>query len=88
MQYRKGMKLQLENPAGTNLVRSYGLGQLHIGERTHSTSLIVTATAIIAPWRPTTAQELTAADIDQPIAFHDSKPSLGFFDQGYRRRCW
>ena len=30
MQYRKLMKLQLENPAGTNLVRSYGPGQLRI----------------------------------------------------------
>jgi uncharacterized protein len=66
MQYRKVMKLQLENPAGTHLVRSYGPGQLRIGERTHSTSLIVTATALIAPWRPATAQELTEADL-QPL---------------------
>jgi hypothetical protein len=46
MQYRKGMKLQLENPAGTNLVRSYGPGQLRIGERTNSTSLIVTTLSV------------------------------------------
>ncbi len=77
MQYRKGMKLQLENPAGTNLVRSYGPGQLRIGERTHSTSLIVTATAIIAPWRPTTAQELTAADLEPLLGLAPEVVLLG-----------
>ena len=77
MQYRKDMKLQLENPAGTNLVRSYGPGLLRIGERTHSTSLIITATAIIAPWRPTTTQELTAADLEPLLGLAPAVVLLG-----------
>ena len=77
MQYRKVMKLQLENPAGTNLVRSYGPGQLRIGERTHSTSLIVTATAIIAPWRPRMAQELSAADLEPLLGLAPEVVLLG-----------
>ncbi len=77
MQYRKDMKLQLENPAGTNLVRSYGPGQLRIGERTHSTSLIVTATAIIAPWRPATVQELTTADLEPLLGLAPEVVLLG-----------
>ncbi|MDH4166211.1 MAG: Mth938-like domain-containing protein [Gammaproteobacteria bacterium] len=71
------MKLQLENPAGTNLVRSYGPGQLRIGERMHSTSLIVTATTIIAPWRPTTAQGLTAADLEPLLGLAPAVVLLG-----------
>ena len=77
MQYRKGMKLQIEKPAGTNLVRSYGQGQLRIGERLHSTSLIVTATTIIAPWRPMTASELTAADLEPLLGLAPEVVLLG-----------
>ena len=81
MQYRKLMKLQLENPAGTNLVRSYGPGQLRIDERTYSTSLIVTATAII--WRPTTAQELTSADLEPLLGLG---PEVVLLGTGARQR--
>lgn len=77
MQYRKVMKLQLEHPADTNLVRSYGPGRLRIDERTYSTSLIVTATAIIAPWRPTTAQTLTAADLEPLLGLAPEVVLLG-----------
>ncbi len=77
MQYRKDMRLQLENPVGTNLVRSYGPGLLRIGERTHATSLIVTATSIIAPWRPTTARELRAADLEPLLGLAPAVVLLG-----------
>jgi uncharacterized protein len=77
MQYRKVMKLQLENPAGTNLVRGYGPGQVRIGERTLATSLIVTATALIAPWRPATAQQLTAADLEPLLGLAPEVVLLG-----------
>jgi uncharacterized protein len=77
MQYRTVMKLQLENPAGPNLVRSYSPGQLRIDERTYATSLIVTATAIIAPWQPTTAQALTAADLEPLLGLAPEVVLLG-----------
>ena len=71
------MKLQLENPAGTNLVRGYGPGQLRINDSTHATSVIVTARAIIAPWRPTAAPELTAADLEPLLGLGPEVVLLG-----------
>jgi uncharacterized protein len=77
MQYVNDMKLQLDNPAGTNLVHSYGKGQLRIGEQTHATSLIVTATALIAPWRPTAARELTTSDLEPLLGLAPAVVLLG-----------
>ena len=77
MQYGTVMKLQLENPAGTNLIRSYAPGQLRIGDRVHVTSLIVTAGALIAPWRPTTAQDLAAADLEPLLGLAPEVVLLG-----------
>ncbi len=71
------MKLQLENPPGTNLIRSYGPGQLRIGEITHGSSVIVTASTVIAPWRPTTAPELTAADLEPLLGLGPEVVLLG-----------
>jgi uncharacterized protein len=58
------MKLQLDAPGGTNLVRGYAPGQLRIGERTYASSVLVTATHLLAPWRPASVQDLTADDFE------------------------
>jgi uncharacterized protein len=71
------MKLHLENPAGTHLVRSYGPGQLRIGERTHTTSVIVTARTLIAPWRPASADELLAVDLEPLLGLAPEVVLLG-----------
>lgn len=71
------MKLQLEQPAGTNLVRAFGPGQLRIGDRTHTTSVIVTATALIAPWRPASAQDLAASDFEPLLGLGPEVVLLG-----------
>jgi uncharacterized protein len=71
------MKLQLENPPGTNLIRSYGPGHLRIGEIMHSSSVIVTATTVIAPWRPATAPELTPADLEPLLGLGPEVVLLG-----------
>ncbi len=71
------MKLQLEQPAGTNLVRASGPGQLRIGDRTHTTSVIVTATALIAPWRPASVQDLAASDFEPLLALAPEVVLLG-----------
>jgi uncharacterized protein len=57
------MKFQLDAPGGVNLVRGYGPGQLRIGATTHTASVIVTATTLIDPWRPGTAQDIRAEDL-------------------------
>lgn len=77
------MKLQLDNPAGTNLIRGYGPGQLRIGETAHSTSLIVNAAIVIAPWRPATAQELTTADLEPLLGLG---PEVVLLGTGARQR--
>jgi uncharacterized protein len=71
------MKLQLEQPAGTNLVRASGPGQLRIGDRTHTTSVIVTATALIAPWRPASVQDLAPLDFEPLLALAPEVVLLG-----------
>lgn len=58
------MKFHLDAPGGVNLVRGYGPGQLHVNERTHTSSVILTATAVIERWRPTSALDITAADLE------------------------
>jgi uncharacterized protein len=71
------MKLQLENPAGTNLVRSYGAGQVRIGETSLTASVIVTAGAIISPWRPQSVQDLAAADLEPLLGLAPEVVLLG-----------
>ncbi len=57
------MKLHLDAPRGTYLIRSYAPGQLLVGETTLHTSTIVSATTLTA-WRPATIDDLTAADLE------------------------
>ena len=64
MQYVTRMKFHLDVPGGVNLIRGYGPGQLRVGEQVHATSVILTATTTITPWRPTSAQDLTSADLE------------------------
>jgi uncharacterized protein len=77
MRYRTFMKLQLENPAGTNLVRSYGPGQVRIGDTSHACSIIVTANAVIAPWRPQAAADLSPADLEPLLGLGPEVVLLG-----------
>jgi uncharacterized protein len=58
------MKFHLDVPGGVNLIRGYGPGQLRVGEQVHATSVILTATTTVAPWRPRSAQDLTSADLE------------------------
>jgi uncharacterized protein len=71
------MKLQLEQPAGTNMIRACGPGQLRIGDRTHTSSVIVTATVLIAPWRPTSAQDLSPPDFEPLLGLAPEVVLLG-----------
>jgi len=57
------MKLHLDAPRGTYLIRSYAPGQLLVGEATLHTSTIVSATTLTA-WRPATIDDLTEADLE------------------------
>jgi uncharacterized protein len=71
------MKFHLDAPGGLNLVRGYGPGQLRVGERTHHSSVILTATAIIEGWRPASVQDLTAADLEPVLGLAPEVVLLG-----------
>ncbi|HEX9206956.1 MAG TPA: Mth938-like domain-containing protein [Steroidobacteraceae bacterium] len=64
MQYVSAMKFHLDLPGGVNLIRGYGPGQLRVGDQVHAHSVILTATTIVSPWRPASAQELTLVDFE------------------------
>ena len=46
------MKLSLDAPSATNLIRSYGPHGVQVGERTIGSSVIVSPTRLIADWIP------------------------------------
>lgn len=77
------MKFNLEQPATAQLVRSYGPGLLRIGERSFGTSVIVTAAAVIEPWRPRRMEELEPADLEPLIAL---RPEVLLLGSGQRQK--
>ncbi|MGI9245291.1 MAG: Mth938-like domain-containing protein [Steroidobacteraceae bacterium] len=71
------MKFHLDAPGGVNVIRGYGPGELRIGETVHHRSLILTASAVIEPWRPATAAEITAADLEPLLGLAAAVVLLG-----------
>jgi uncharacterized protein len=70
------MKLHLDAPGGTNLIRGYAPGQLRVGEATLTTSVIVSATTL-APWRPGSVAELASIDLEPLYALAPEVVLLG-----------
>jgi len=58
------MKFNLDPPVPVNVVRAHGPGMIRIGDRELASSVIVTARALIEPWRPRSMADLVAADLD------------------------
>jgi uncharacterized protein len=77
------MKLSLDLPARTNVIRAYGTGELRVGENTYRDSLIVTASALIEHWRPTRMDELQTADLEPVIAL---MPAVLLIGSGTRQQ--
>ena len=73
------MKFQIDAPAGLNVVRGYAAGNLRVGEEVFTTSVILTPTALIAPWRPATADDLAPEDL-QPLL--DLEPEVVLLGTG------
>lgn len=59
------------------MIRACGPGQLRIGDRTHTSSVIVTATVLIAPWRPTSAEDLSPPDFEPLLGLAPEVVLLG-----------
>jgi uncharacterized protein len=77
MQYVGAMKFHLDAPGGVNFVRGYGPGQLRVGEQTHTSSVILTATTVIERWRPASVLELTSADLEPVLGLGPELVLLG-----------
>ncbi len=64
MQYGGHMKFHLDDPGDVNFIRGYTPGRLQVGDHTLASSAIVTATALLADWRPTRAEDIAPADLE------------------------
>ena len=71
------MKFNLDRPATTHIVRSYAPGLIRIGDRDFSASVIVTASALIEPWRPRRMADLAAVDLEPVLALQPEVLLIG-----------
>jgi len=62
------MRFTLDRPGTAYVVRAYSPGVIRIGERDVASSVIVSATTLIEPWRPRHASELAADDLEPAVA--------------------
>ena len=62
------MKFTLDRPGTAHVVRAYAPGLIRIGERDIATSVIVTASTLLEPWRPRRVDELAAGDFEPAVA--------------------
>jgi len=62
------MKLSLDLPARTQVIRAYAPGELRVGEVVCRSSIILTASRLIEGWRPGAIDDLQAADLELVLA--------------------
>ena len=53
------MRIQLETGGQSNLIRSYGPGQIVVGETTYRTSIVVLPDRLFTEWPPQVMSDLT-----------------------------
>jgi uncharacterized protein len=76
------MKFTLDRPAAAHVVRSYAPGLIRIGDRDLATSVIVTASTLIEPWRPRRMADLAAVDLEPVLAL---RPEVLLIGSGERQ---
>ena len=77
------MKLSLELPAHTHVIRAYVPGEVRVGDGVYHASLIVTATSLIEGWRPTSMADLQGTDLEPILAL---KPDVLLLGSGARQQ--
>lgn len=83
VRYRCGMKLTDERTEGANTIRSYAPGEIRVGEVVLTRSFLVSATRIVADWRPQSIDELEMTDLDAILAL---EPEIVVLGVGERQR--
>jgi uncharacterized protein len=71
------MKLSLDVPARTNVIRAYSPGELRVGEAIYRSSLIVTATTLPESWRPARMDDLQPTDLEPIVALRPAVLLIG-----------
>jgi uncharacterized protein len=77
------MKLSLDLPARTHMIRAYAPGEIRVGDGIYHASLIVTAASLIEGWRPTRMDDLQSADLEPILAL---KPEVLLVGSGVRQQ--
>ena len=77
------MKLTIEAPGGTNVVRGYSSAGVRINDRVYEGSVIVSAASVIDHWPPRSVDEITEADLQRVLAL---KPDVLLIGTGHRQR--
>jgi uncharacterized protein len=83
VKYRTSVKLTQDMPGGPNLIRAYSSTALRVGERTLTTSLIVSADTLIEGWRPRSIEEMSESDLQPVLAL---RPEVLLIGSGPRQR--
>lgn len=59
-----GVRFSEDHSEGGYLIQRYGAGSISINDRDYADSLIVSPKRLLPHWRPCSAAELTASDLD------------------------
>lgn len=83
------MKLTDERTEGANTIRSYAPGEIRVGDAVLKRSFLVSATQLVADWRPRSIEELDLTDLDPIFALDPEIVVLGVGErQKFPRPEW
>jgi len=71
------MRFDLDRPSTAHVIRSYAPGSLRVGDRTYETSIIVSRSELVAPWRPRTLADLRPEDLEPVLALRPEVLLIG-----------
>lgn len=71
------MKIALDVPGGTHIVRRYGPGEIHVNETPYRTSLLLAPDRILADWPPERFEDLLPDHFAPVIAMAPEVVLLG-----------
>ena len=82
------MKLTLENPPATNVVRGYREGEIRIGENLLTASCVVAARTLHTAFRPHSPADLALADLEPVLALAPEIVIVGWAGGQYFMPPW
>jgi uncharacterized protein len=77
------MKLTLDANQGVNLIRSYSVHEVRVGDHILQRSCIISPDSVVADWRPTHVEDLVVDDLAPLFA---TKPELVLLGTGASHR--